>query len=318
VTGGAGFIGSHLVERLIERGERVLVLDDLSTGRRENLAAVAGHERLVFVEGTVMDRAQVASVVARADLVVHLAAAVGVRLIVDRPVWTLETNIHGTEVVLHECARDQTPVFVASSSEVYGKGSQCPFREDDDIVLGPTTKSRWSYAASKMVDEFLALSWHRENGLPACVGRFFNTVGPRQVGQYGMVVPRFVEQALDGGPITVYGDGLQSRAFGHVRDVVEAVVALMECPDAAGRVFNIGGPEEITIQALAERVRALVNPDAEIVHVAYEEAYGAGFEDLGRRVSDTTRLRETIGFGPDRRLDEILGDTVAHLRAERG
>ena len=317
VTGGAGFIGSHLTERLLARGERVLVLDDLSTGRLANLSAVASHPGLEFQQGSVTDRPLVAALVARSERVIHLAAAVGVRLIVDEPVRTLETNIHGTEVVLVECARRRTPVFVASSSEVYGKGSRCPFREDDDVLLGPTTKSRWSYAASKMVDEFLALSYHRERGLPARVGRFFNTVGPRQVGQYGMVLPRFIEQALAGGPITVYGDGSQSRAFAHVADVVDSVVALMDAPDAAGQVFNIGGTEEVTIRALAERVRAIVDPKVEIRHVTYEEAYGGGFEDLGRRVPDTSRLLRVAGRTPARTLDEILRDTVLHLRSER-
>ena len=317
VTGGAGFIGSHLTERLLARGERVLVLADLSTGRLANLSAVASHPGLEFQQGSVTDRPLVAALVARSERVIHLAAAVGVRLIVDEPVRTLETNIHGTEVVLVECARRRTPVFVASSSEVYGKGSRCPFREDDDVLLGPTTKSRWSYAASKMVDEFLALSYHRERGLPARVGRFFNTVGPRQVGQYGMVLPRFIEQALAGGPITVYGDGSQSRAFAHVADVVDSVVALMDAPDAAGQVFNIGGTEEVTIRALAERVRAIVDPKVEIRHVTYEEAYGGGFEDLGRRVPDTSRLLRVAGRTPARTLDEILRDTVLHLRSER-
>jgi UDP-glucose 4-epimerase len=317
VTGGAGFIGSHLVERLVARGERTIVLDDLSTGRRENLAAVATNAAVEFHEGSVVDRPLVAALVARADRVVHLAAAVGVRLIVDEPVRTLETNIHGTEVVLMECARRKTPVFVASSSEVYGKGSRVPFREHDDVILGPTTKSRWSYAASKMVDEFLALSYFRERGLPARVGRFFNTVGPRQVGQYGMVLPRFIEQALAGGPITVYGDGSQSRAFAHVADVVESVIRLMDSPATAGQVFNIGGEEEVTIQRLAERVRELVDPKVEIRRVPYEEAYGGGFEDLGRRAPDTSRLKSATGFAPSMRLDDILRDTIAHLRTER-
>jgi UDP-glucose 4-epimerase len=317
ITGGAGFIGSHLTERLAARGERVLVLDDLSTGRRENLAAAESGGRVEFEEGSVTDRPLVAALVARADRVVHLAAAVGVRLIVDEPVRTLETNIHGTEVILKECARRGTPVFVASSSEVYGKGSRVPFREDDDVLLGPTTKSRWSYAASKMVDEFLALSYHRERGLPARVGRFFNTVGPRQVGQYGMVLPRFIAQALDGGPITVYGDGSQSRAFGHVADVVECVLRLMDASDAAGQVFNIGGTEEVTIRRLAERVRDAVGSNAEIAHLPYEEAYGGGFEDLGRRLPDTSRLLRVTGFVPSRPLDDILRDTIAHLRSER-
>lgn len=315
VTGGAGFIGSHLVERLLQSGDEVVVVDNLATGRRENLAAVADHPRLVFHHDSIMNEALLAEEIAAADRVFHLAAAVGVMLIVERPVHTIETNIHGTEIVLRHASRTGTPVLLASSSEVCGKGNGGPFREDDDMVLGPTSRSRWSYAASKAVDEFLALAWHKETGLPAVVARFFNTIGPRQVGQYGMVVPRFVRQALAGGPITVYGDGRQSRAFAWVGDVVEAVIGLIEEPRAHGRVFHVGTEEEITIRGLAEKVRDLVAPGIEIIHVPYEAAYEEGFEDLGRRRPDLTRLRELLDYRPTLKLDEILVRIVDHFRA---
>ncbi len=306
VTGGAGFIGSHLVEALLERGDEVMVVDNLSTGRRENLEAAAENPRLAFHEDTIMNEGLLRELIPGADRIFHLAAAVGVMLIVERPVHTIETNIHGTELVLRIAAEHGAPVLVASSSEVCGKGDGGPYREDDDMVLGPTSRSRWSYAASKAVDEFLALAYHKERGLPAVVARFFNTIGPRQVGRYGMVVPRFVSQALSGGPITVYGDGTQTRSFGWVGDVVRGAIALMEEPEARGRVFNLGSDEEVSIRELAERIRAKTDPGVEIVHVPYEEAYEAGFEDLGRRVPDLSRARETIGYRPTLTLDEIL------------
>jgi UDP-glucose 4-epimerase len=306
VTGGAGFIGSHLVEALLARGDEVDVLDNLSTGREENLAAVRDDPRLRFEVDTVMSEEALEPAVARCDVVYHLAAAVGVKLIVERPVETIETNIHGTELVLRFAARHGRKVFLASTSEVYGKNGQAPFREDDDCVLGPTTKSRWSYAASKAVDEYLALSYHRQMGLPVVVGRFFNTVGPRQVGRYGMVLPRFVKQALAGGPLTVYGTGAQTRSFAWVGDVVRATLALVDEPRAEGRVFNVGNPEEISIGTLAERVRDLVNPAVSITHIPYEEAYEEGFEDLERRVPDVSRLRDLVGYEPTRSIDEII------------
>jgi UDP-glucose 4-epimerase len=293
------------------------VVDNLSTGRRENLVAVADHPRLTFHEDTILHEDLLARELEAADRAFHLAAAVGVMLIVERPVHTIETNIHGTELVLRHAARAKTPVLIASSSEVCGKGKGEPFREDDDMVLGPTSRSRWSYAASKAVDEFLALAYHKEQGLGTVVARFFNTIGPRQVGQYGMVVPRFVTQALDGGPITVYGDGTQSRAFAWVGDVVDAIIGLMEEPRAVGRVFHVGSDEEITIADLAVKVRDLVDPAVEIVKVPYEEAYEEGFEDLGRRRPDLSRIRELTGYRPTLGLDEILSRIVSHLRDSR-
>jgi UDP-glucose 4-epimerase len=318
VTGGAGFIGSHLVEALLARGDEVTVLDDLSTGRRENLAAVEGEPRLRFVRGDVRDPEAVREAAEGCAAVHHLAAAVGVRLIVEQPVRSIETNIHGTETVLRIASERDLPILVASSSEVYGKGVRCPFREDDDLVLGPTTVMRWSYAAGKAVDEFLALAHHRERGTRVVVTRFFNTVGPRQVGRYGMVIPRFVEQALDGGPLTVYGDGTQTRCFGFVGEVVRACIALLGTPAAWGRVFNVGSPHEVSVNELADRVRALANPSAGVRRVPFEEAYGPGFEDLDRRVPSVDRLRETVGFAPGMRLEEFLPLVVEDVRKRRG
>ncbi len=314
VTGGAGFIGSHLVEALLSRGDEVVALDDLSTGRRENLAAAEENARFRFVEGSVLDEAVVRDLVSAADRVFHLAAAVGVMLVLERQVRSIETNVGGTENVLRAAAARKTPVLVASSSEVCGKGHGEPFREDDDVALGPTSRFRWSYATSKALDEFLALAWHREAGLPVVAARFFNTVGPRQVGRYGMVVPRFIGQALAGGPITVFGDGSQSRAFAWVGDVVGAAMALLEAPAANGLVVNVGTDEEVTILGLAERVRSLVNPAAGIRLVPYSEAYPEGFEDLGRRVPDLSRVRSLIGYRPSLSLDDILRRTLRSLR----
>ncbi|MHC4922538.1 MAG: NAD-dependent epimerase/dehydratase family protein [Planctomycetota bacterium] len=317
VTGGAGFIGSHLVESLLAEGHEAVVLDDLSTGRRENLAAVADHPGLRFVEGDIKEPAAVESAMEGCEAVFHLAAAVGVRLIVERPVECMETNIHGTEVVLRAAAARDLPVLVASSSEVYGKGASCPFREEDDLLLGPTTVTRWSYAASKAVDEFLALAHGREHGTRVVIARFFNTVGPRQVGQYGMVIPRFIGQALDGDAITVYGDGHQTRCFGFVGEVVKVVRALLDSPEASGKVFNVGSPHEVSIGDLAEKVRTLVNPNASIRTIPFEEAYGPGFEDLGRRVPCVDRLTEAIGFTPERTLDDFLPEIIEDVKARR-
>jgi UDP-glucose 4-epimerase len=314
ITGGAGFIGSHLAEFLIERGDDVVVVDDLSTGRLENLDRVSEHPRFSFTQGNVRDEELVVRLVEEVDRVFHLAAAVGVMLIVERPVHTIETNIQGTEIVLRCAAKHGLPVLVASSSEVCGKGTGVAFEEEHDMVLGPTSRSRWSYAASKAVDEFLTLAYHRERGQHAVVARFFNTIGPRQVGQYGMVVPRFVSQALAGGPITVFGDGTQSRSFAFVGDVIRAIVKLIEEPAASGRVFNVGCDEEITIGGLAEKVREMVDPELEIVHVPYDEAYEEGFEDLGRRVPDLSRVREAIGYQPTLGLDEILKLIIEDIR----
>ena len=314
VTGGAGFIGSHLTEALLAAGHDVAILDDLSTGRLENLQAVAGHPRLAVTEGSVTDEDLVRKVVADADVVYHLAAAVGVRLILERPVWTIETNVAGTEAVLRAAAETGCRVLIASTSEVYGKNDRVPLSEDDDRVLGPTTKSRWSYACSKAIDEFLALAYHRERGLPAVIVRYFNTVGPRQTGRYGMVVPRFVRQALDGEPITVYGDGAQSRCFTDVEDAVRATVALSMAPSAAGQVFNIGTSHELTMTALAERVRGLTGSASPIVYVPYDDAYQPGFEDLRRRVPDITKAERVIGYRPQVPLDETLGRVIRFLR----
>ncbi len=315
VTGGAGFIGSHLTEALLAAGHEVAVLDDLSTGRLENLAAVDGEPGLTVTVGTIRDEPLVRKLVSSADVVFHLAAAVGVRLILERPVETIETNVVGTEVVLRAAAEAGARVLIASTSEVYGKSARVPLAEDDDRVLGPTTKSRWSYACAKAMDEFLALAYHRARRLPVVIARFFNTIGPRQTGRYGMVVPRFVRQALDGAPITVYGDGQQSRCFTDVEDAVRATVALALAPAAVGEVFNVGTGHEITIGALAERVRALVGSASPIRAVPYEEAYQPGFEDLRRRVPDVRKIRDAIGFEPRVALDESLRRVIHHLRA---
>jgi UDP-glucose 4-epimerase len=314
VTGGAGFIGSHLTEALLQAGHEVAVLDDLSTGRLLNLAAVADHPRLEVVEGTVTDEPLVRKLVAGVDIVYHLAAAVGVRLILDRPVGTIETNIVGTETVLRAAREARPRVVLASTSEVYGKNDRVPLSEEDDRVLGPTTKSRWSYACSKAIDEFLGLAYHHEHRVPVTIVRFFNTIGPRQTGRYGMVVPRFVRQALDGGPITVYGDGRQTRCFTDVEDSVRATIALAEAPAAVGEVFNVGTTHELTIQALAERVRALAGSAAAIVQVAYDQAYQPGFEDLRRRVPDIRKAERVAGYRPRVALDETLRRVIAHLR----
>jgi UDP-glucose 4-epimerase len=314
ITGGAGFIGSHLAEALLAAGHEVVVLDDLSTGRIENLAAVKGHPRLELKTGSVTDATVVQELVAGTDVVYHLAAAVGVRLILDRPVETIETNIVGTEMVLRAAREGRPRVVLASTSEVYGKNDRVPLSEDDDRVLGPTTKSRWSYACSKAIDEFLGLAYHREYQLPVTIVRFFNTIGPRQTGRYGMVVPRFVRQALDGGPITVYGDGRQSRCFTDVEDTVRATIALSLAPDAVGEVFNVGTTHELTIGTLAERVRALAGSDSPIVLVPYEEAYQPGFEDLRRRVPDIRKAERVAGYRPRVSLDETLKRVIGYLR----
>jgi UDP-glucose 4-epimerase len=314
VTGGAGFIGSHLTEALLAAGREVVVLDDLSTGQLGNLAGVEGHPRLEVVAGSVTDETLVRKLVTGADVVYHLAAAVGVRLILDRPVGTIETNIVGTETVLRAARAGRPRVVLASTSEVYGKNDRVPLSEDDDRVLGPTTKSRWSYACSKAIDEFLGLAYHREYGLPVTIVRFFNTIGPRQTGRYGMVVPRFVRQALDGGPITVYGDGHQSRCFTDVEDTVRATIALSLAPAAIGEVFNVGTTHELTIGALAERVRALAGSNAPIVLVPYDEAYQPGFEDLQRRVPDIRKAERVAGYRPRVSLDETLQRVIDHLR----
>jgi UDP-glucose 4-epimerase len=310
ITGGAGFIGSHLAERLLGQGERVTVLDDLSTGRLENLVAVRGNDGFHFVRGSVEDESTVNLLVSQCDGVFHLASAVGVQLIVDEPVRTIRTTIHGTEVVLEAAHRFGRPTLITSSSEVYGKGARVPFSEDDDVVMGPTRHNRWCYAYSKAIDEFLGLAYHRQYGLPAVIVRLFNTVGPRQVGQYGMVLPRFVEAALAGRPLQVYGDGRQTRCFCHVSDVVDALVKLMGTPAAVGNVFNLGSDEEVSINELARRVIAVTGSASSIDHLTYEQAYGQPFDDMLRRVPSLKRVKDVIGFSPRLGLDEIIRSVV--------
>jgi UDP-glucose 4-epimerase len=315
ITGGCGFIGSHLAERLLERGESVMVLDDLSTGSMDNIAHLIGRPGFQHRIGSALDRPLVAELVDRADATVHLAAAVGVRLIVEHPVHTIETNVGATETVLAAAAKKQKLVVVASTSEVYGKSTLVPFREDHDLQLGPTSHSRWAYACSKALDEWLSLAYAHEKHVPVIIARFFNTVGPRQTGRYGMVLPNFARQALRGEPITVYGSGDQSRCFGHVRDAVESVVRLIDTPSAINEVFNIGSTEETTIRSLAEQVREAAGSSSNIVTVPYSEAYAAGFEDMQRRVPDVSKLERTTGFRPRTPLSEIIRDVVDDQRA---
>jgi UDP-glucose 4-epimerase len=314
ITGGAGFIGSHLAEALLESGHEVFVLDNLSTGCIDNIAHLKGHARFHYTIDSVFNESLVAELVDRAAVVFHLAAAVGVKLIVQEPVHTIETNVHGTEVILRHAAKKKKLVFIASTSEVYGKSTDVPFRETADLVLGATTRHRWAYACSKALDEFLALAHWKERQLPVVIVRFFNTVGPRQTGQYGMVVPTFVQQALAGEPITVFGDGTQSRSFTYVGDVVGALLKLMVEPKAIGEVFNIGNVEEVTIHQLAERVKAITGSASPIVTIPYEEAYEAGFEDMPRRVPELSKVHALIGYQPAVGLDEIIRRVVASQR----
>jgi len=317
VTGGAGFIGSHLVESLLATGHRVFALDDLSTGRAANLDAVRRHPNFHLARAGVTDAIVLDRLASQSDIVIHLAAAVGVKLIVNHPVETIEINVNGTEAVLKAALHYDCRIVIASTSEVYGKGSRIPFAEDDDVLLGSTMKSRWSYAASKMIDEFLALAYHAEFGLPVTILRLFNTVGPRQRGRYGMVVPRLVAQALAGEPMTVYGTGEQRRCFCDVRDVVEAILGLADHREAIGRVFNIGSTEETTILSLAERVRELADRASSIRRIPYDRAYPPGFEDMQRRVPDTSRIHGLLGWTPRRRLDEILAGVIEAHRGKQ-
>ena len=316
ITGGAGFVGSHLAEALLDRGDEVFVLDNLSTGSIHNIAHLKDHARFHYSIESITNEPLLAELVDRADTIVHLAAAVGVKLIVEAPVHTIETNVHGTEVVLKHASKKKKLVIIASTSEVYGKSAEVPFREDADLVLGPTAKHRWAYACSKMIDEFLALAYWKERKLPVIIVRLFNTVGPRQTGQYGMVIPNFVRQALAGEPITVFGDGTQSRSFTYVGDVVRAMVALMDEPRAVGQVFNIGNGTEITIGDLALKVKALTDSSSAIVRVPYDQAYEAGFEDMPRRVPDITKVRDLVGYEPTVELDEILTRVIEYFRQQ--
>jgi len=318
VTGGAGFIGSHLAERLLAEGHGVLVLDDLSTGRHDNVAHLEGRAGFEFRMASVTDPAIVERCINECQAVFHLASAVGVRLVVDEPVKTIETIVGGTDVVLKACARYRRPVLLTSSSEVYGKSEKVPFAEGDDCTLGPTTTRRWAYACAKMLDEYLALAYWHQARLPVVVARLFNTVGPRQTGRYGMVIPRFVSQALNNEPITVYGDGTQTRCFAHVADVVGALVRLHGHPEAPGQVINIGSDEEVTILSLAERVRILTSSKSAIRLIPYSEAYTAGFEDMIRRVPELNKIRTIIDYAPTRNLDQILADVVADQARKTG
>ena len=308
VTGGAGFIGSHLVERLLQDGAEVTVLDNLSTGSRSNLAPVS--DRIRIVQGSVLDPLLVDELVAANDVVVHLAAAVGVRLIVERPLHSFQTNIKGSETVLEAAHKFRRKVLLASTSEIYGKSMNGPFSEDDDRVLGSNKVSRWGYSTSKAVDEILAFAYHREYGLPTLVVRLFNTVGPRQTAAYGMVIPRLVAQALAGEPLTVYGDGRQTRCFCHVVDVVDALVRLLNEPSAEGDVFNVGSTEEVTIQELAERIIEVTGSSSRVELIPYDQAYEHGFEDMMRRLPDITKIHRSIGWEPKRNLDQIIREVV--------
>ncbi|MDA8744162.1 GDP-mannose 4,6-dehydratase [Rubripirellula amarantea] len=320
ITGGAGFIGSHLTGRLLAQGHKVIIVDDLSTGRASNLRSVIDHENLDYIEGTVEDDDLVAEVVDRASRVYHLAAAVGVALIAKQPIQTIERNIYPTQLILDRLGErakrgDKVPCFIASTSEVYGKNPKETWCEEDDLVFGSTTKPRWSYGVSKAIDEFLALAFFKETGLPAVVGRFFNVVGPRQTGAYGMVLPRFVDAAIKGEPLVVHDDGAQIRCFAHVDDVIGAVMTLVETPHAAGRVYNIGSDKPISILELAQLVVERVNPKAKIEFQSYRDAYDDSFEDIRRRVPDLTRIRETINYAPSKDLDAII-DAVAEAMRE--
>lgn len=306
ITGGAGFVGSHLAEALLQQGHNVMVLDDLSTGSIANIRHLKRERRFGYVIDTVMNRGLLAELVDGCDMVYHLAAAVGVRLVVDSPVRTLHTNIRATELVLEAAKKKKKKVLITSTSEVYGKATKIPFHEDDDLVIGPSVCGRWSYACSKAIDEFLAIAYHREHGLPVVLVRLFNTVGPRQTGMYGMVLPRFVGQALSGSPITIHGDGSQSRCFGWVGDVVNALIRLGSHQEAVGTIFNIGSDEEVTINQLAAVVKEVTGSNSPIQHVSYEEAYGRGFEDMYRRVPDLSRIRAAIGYAPTMSLRQIV------------
>ena len=315
ITGGAGFIGSHLAERHLERGDEVHLLDDLSTGSIENIQHIKDHPKLRYYLDSITNFQLTSELVDLCDVIYHLAAAVGVRLIVESPVKTIETNIRGTEIVLSLAAKKRKRVLITSTSEVYGKRDRIPFREDDDLILGPTSKGRWSYACSKAIDEFLAIAYWKEKRVPTVVVRLFNTVGPRQTGRYGMVIPNFVRQALTGEDITVFGDGTQSRCFTHVEDVIGALMGLIAHPKAVGEVYNIGSDTEVTISELAERIKRLTGSDSRIVYVPYDEAYEEGFEDMMRRVPDTSKIHSLIGYSPKIELDQILEGVIEYQEA---
>jgi len=314
ITGGAGFIGSHLAEKLLGSGDEVYVIDDFSTGRLDNIQHLLSESRFHLTVGTILNERTVEPLVQACDRIFHLAAAVGVRLIIERPVDTIETNILGTEIVLRLANKYKRKVLITSTSEVYGKGNHVPFKEEDDRIYGPTVKSRWSYATSKAMDEFLTLAYFHEKKLPVVIARLFNTIGPRQTGSYGMVVPSFVQQTLLSHPITVYGDGEQTRCFTFVDDAISALLQLMEHPQAVGEVFNVGDTEEISINFLASLVKKLVGGDSEIIHIPYDEAFEKGFEDMQRRVPDTTKIKNLIGFRPTVNLEESIKKIIEYYR----
>ena len=314
ITGGAGFIGSQLAETLLKENKEVYIIDDLSTGRIQNIEHLKSNRKFHYTIESIFNDSVLAELIDQADIIFHLAAAVGVRLIVERPVQTIETNIQGTEHVFKHADKKKKAVFIASSSEVYGKSDKIPFKEDDDTVMGPTTKARWSYACSKAIDEFLALAYWRERKTPTIIGRFFNTVGPRQTGRYGMVIPRFVKQALTGQPITIYGTGEQSRCFASVNDVVNAMIKLAHTEQARGQVFNIGSDEEITINDLAEKIKEKTRSSSPIKHIPYDEAYESGFEDMQRRVPDLSKIKKAIGYQPSKNIDQILDDVIEYIK----
>jgi UDP-glucose 4-epimerase len=316
ITGGAGFIGSHLSEALLNAGHEVDIIDNLSTGSIRNVGHLKSNPRFRYTIDTLTNEPLLAELIDRNDVVFHFAAAVGVKLIVEEPVHTIETNVHGTEVVLKHANKKRKKVVIASTSEVYGKSADVPFREDADLVMGATVKHRWAYACSKAIDEFLALAYYKERGLPVIIVRFFNTVGPRQTGQYGMVLPSFVQQALSGSPITVFGDGTQSRSFTYVGDVVECLLKLIDEPKAVGQVFNIGNKEEVTILKLAEIVKSLTASASPIEFIPYDKAYEEGFEDMPRRVPDLTKIRQLVGYEPKVQLNEIITKVIHYFRTD--
>jgi UDP-glucose 4-epimerase len=316
ITGGAGFIGSHLAEALLDGGHEVDIIDNLSTGSIRNVGHLKSNPRFQYAIDTLTNEPLLAELIDRNDVIFHFAAAVGVKLIVEQPVHTIETNVHGTEVVLKHAHKKKKKVVIASTSEVYGKSADVPFREDADLVMGATVKHRWAYACSKAIDEFLALAYYKERDLPVIIVRFFNTVGPRQTGQYGMVLPSFVRQALSGEPITVFGDGTQSRSFTYVGDVVDCMMRLVNEPKAVGQVFNIGNKQEVTILQLAELVKSLTGSTSRIEFVPYDKAYEEGFEDMPRRVPDLTKVTQLVGYEPKVQLNEIITRVIEYFRAQ--
>lgn len=314
ITGGAGFVGSHLADKLYNQGHEITIIDDLSTGRYANVAHLEGKDRFELIIGTILNEELMERLIRNADRVFHMASAVGVKLIMEQPVKTIETIFHGTDIVLKYCSRYRKRVLIPSTSEVYGKSTQVPFSEDNDILKGSTSKHRWAYACAKELDEFMALAHWKETQLPVVVIRLFNTVGPRQTGQYGMVVPNFIKAALENKPIPIHGDGNQARCFGHVADIVEGLVKAIENPECFGQVMNLGNPEEVTIKELAERIIEKTGSSSTLELIPYEVAYGAGFEDMQRRVPDIAKANRLIGFQPTKTLDNIISDVVSEFR----